>query len=344
MNNAKLLPMISLSFLFISLTMVLFYDTTCRAGQSDKLAGPSFSDPSYRAPLPNNWQKEKIVYESDYNGADIVVTLDQHLYPALGDLIKQYGQNNNLKIVVMEGTCGISAGKLANKQVDIGGFCCPPGDVDRLPGIKFHTLGIAALALLVNSDNPIENLSLDQARKIFMGDISRWTDLSTSKGAAGGLLDLPIEPIGRLHCVQRPGHWRLLLDNEDLFGSNMQEVGTISDMISLVSNRPGAIGYEVLWNRFRYDKSIKLKPLKINDAAPDDSAALLTGQYPLYRVYNITTWGDAETFKAPAKNLANYLLEVCDKLDPMFGIIPFSSLKKARWKFQGDELVGGPEK
>ncbi len=45
----------------------------------------------------------------------------------------------------------------------------------------------------------------------------------------------------------RAGHWRLLLDNEDLFGPRLHKVEAMPDMISRVARNPAAIGYETQW-------------------------------------------------------------------------------------------------
>jgi signal transduction histidine kinase len=70
---------------------------------------------------------------------------------------------------------------LSRKAADIGAFCCAPGITDRLPGLRFHTLGIAAVVLLVHPDNPVDNISIGQAREIFMGETIRWSEREAIK-------------------------------------------------------------------------------------------------------------------------------------------------------------------
>jgi phosphate transport system substrate-binding protein len=301
-------------------------------------AGPAFTDPSYRVPMPNGWEKQPIKYESWAKGADLAVTLDQHLYGTLEPLIRRYAKDNGLRIAVNEGTCGISSGMLSRKSVDIAGYCCPPGDSDRLPGIRFHTVGIASIALIVNPDNPVNNVTLAEARGIFTGEYYNWSELAP-KGWKGR--PPPIRTIGRLHCKTRPGHWRLLLDNEDLFGIRLQEVGTIPDMISLVAENSGAIGYEVMWMVRRYESTGRVKPLDIDGVSPTDDNALVEGRYPLYRTLNITTW-EGGLAKPEAEKLKDFILKSAKDLDPKYGLVPASMLKSKGWRFMGDELVGAP--
>ncbi len=93
--------------------------------------------------------------------------------------------------------------------------------------------GMAALALLAHPDNPIEDISLDMARDIFQGKLNYWKKLGIAPNALGW--DRIIRPVARPHCKVRPGHWRLLLHNEDLFSPRLAEVSTIPDMIAIVA-------------------------------------------------------------------------------------------------------------
>lgn len=342
-NKIKIMSVFAWKILLIHLA-ILFSLTVSVHAQHDTvngLAGPEFSDPDKIQEMPEDWMKKPLRYDQSVGKADLVITLDQHLYPALVPIIQKYAKKNNIKAVVNEGTCGISSGMLERKEVDIVGFCCPPDTTDRLPGLKYHTIGIDALALLVHPDNPVENLSVNQARQIFMGEIFRWSEIETSKTDKG--LDLPVQPIGRLHCKLRPGHWRLLLDNEDLFSTGILEVGAISDMMSKVASNRASIGYEVLWNLVRYKDKGKVKALNINGHSPYKTESLISGGYPFYRVYNITTWEGKGLENQLAGKLVEYILQHSGDIDEKHRLAPASLLRKAGWKFKDNELIGIPE-
>jgi ABC-type phosphate transport system substrate-binding protein len=304
------------------------------------LAGPPFTDPSQIQEMPEEWKKQPVQHDPSVGDVDIAITLDQHLYPALLTMIQKYAGEHDLKISFNEGTCGISSGMLASKSVDIAGFCCSPGATDRLPGLQFHTIGIDALALLVHPGNPIENVTLNEARQIFTGEIYSWSELKTTIGGRG--MNMPIQPVGRLHCKIRPGNWRLLLDNEALFSPGLLEVGAIADMISVIASNPRAIGYEVMWNLIRYKKKGRVKALRIDGYSPEEGENLISGKYPLYRVYNLTTWEGKGVTNPHAQKLVEYLLQHVENIDETHGIIPASRLRKAGWKFEDDELIGEP--
>lgn len=305
------------------------------------LSGKPFTDPNKQVDMPEEWLKQPLEYDSWAKDADIAVTLGQDLYPTFFPIIQDYAKRNNITIAVKEGTCGISAGLLKRKRVDMGGFCCPPSRTDRLPGLKFHTLGIGPIGLLVHPDNPVDNVSLDEARNIFQGKMHRWSELEAAKG--GKALKSPIKVIGRLHCKPRPGHWRLLLDNESRFSARMLEVEATLDMISRVAAFKGAIGYETLWSVSRYRDRGKVKVLKIGGHDPADHNNLANGKYALYRVYNVTTWETQANKNPHAGKLIKYLIGQIERLHEEAGLVPVSKLKDSGWKFKDNELVGEPE-
>ena len=316
---------------------------TALSAAADKFKGlydKAFSDPSQGTPMPEEWVKKQLKYEKESEGSDVTVVFDQDVYHTLLPIIQRFGREHKLKIAVKEGTCGIVAGMLSRKSVDIGGYCCPAGKEDRLPGIKFHTLGIVAKAILVNAENPIDAVSLEQARDIFRGKTVKWSALKDAKGKPGP--DSNIRAIGRFHCKARPGHWYLLLPDEKMFSPMLSEVGSIPDMISKVGADREAIGWEVLSMVEHYKNLGKVKPLKINGYKPTDQAALISRKYPLYRTYNLTTWEGKGTANSKAQKLVAYLRKEIEKLDLKFGFVSSSKLKKAGWKFKGDELVGEP--
>ncbi|MBI4844415.1 MAG: hypothetical protein HY809_08855 [Nitrospirae bacterium] len=307
----------------------------------DGLRGEPFSAPSYVQPMEPGWENQPIIYEASVGSADIAVTLDQQMFTAFKPLIQNYALQHGLKIAINEGTCGITSGMLSDKSIDIGGFCCPPGKTDRLPGLSFHTVGIASIALIVHPENPAEEISIDEARLVFMGDIKRWPDLSNYDSEKQ--FDVAVKPVGRLHCKIRPGHWRLLLANDDLFAPNLLEVGAIPDMIAQVSSEKGAIGYETLWMAYYFKDRGNVKALKINGYDPGDASAVISGKYPIYRTYNLTTWSGKDVEKKHARELVEYLMTAVDKLEGKYNFIPVSRLREAGWKFKGDELVGEPD-
>jgi ABC-type phosphate transport system substrate-binding protein len=208
-----------------------------------------------------------------------------------------------------------------------------------LPGARYHTIGIGAVALLVHPSNPISEVDLATARKLFGGDIASWADLPVSGVGTPGKR---VNAVARLHCAARPGHWRLLLDNANLFSMQITEVPAIADMLKRVAEDQQAIGYETLWHVRDKLGDGKVKGLRLDGHAPDDDEALTRGHYPLYRVFNITSWTDAPAADPRAAALAQHLVDSAERIPPSFGIVPASRLRPAGWRFVGNEVVGEP--
>ncbi len=306
------------------------------ADETRNLGGRAFSDPAEVLPMPDSWIGRAIQRPE---GADLALAIDQQLFPALEPFVRDWAGRNNVKVALLEGTCGIASDGLSGKTADITGMCCPPGPLDRLPGVRYHTIGIGAVALLVNPANPLSQVDLATARQLFGGDIASWSDLPVS---GVGSLGKRVSAVARLHCVARPGHWRLLLDNPDLFSQTVVEVPAIADMLRRIATEPGAIGYETLWHVRDKLGDGKVKALRLNGFAPDDDEALARGAYPVYRVFNITSWTTAPAADARATALVQHLVEIAPLIPKVYGFVPASRLRAGGWRFVGDEVVGEP--
>ncbi len=333
----------TIAVLFLTMLCLSFLDVGIVQARdlTQVLRGPAFFPTDKTTSRPQKWLDAPIKYGKWAKGADVALTLDQHLYPIFLSVIQKYARRHRLNVVVREGTCGTTESMLNRKRADIGGFCCPPSESDRLPGLTFHTVGIAALAILVHPDNPVNNLTEVQVRGIFQGTYRRWSELPAMAGKKA--LNLPIRPVGRLHCKVRPGHWRLILDNEDQFSPRLTEVGTIPDMLSAVAGYKGTIGYEVLWNLERYKRRGLVKAIRVNGVAADDKKGVAAGRYPFYRTDNMSTWDAPNLVNVKAQKLVAHVMAHSDEVGSNYFLVPFQVLKKSGWQFRGEELVGGPE-
>lgn len=302
---------------------------------------PEFSNPDKIVKLRNiqQWKNKTIRYSVQTGKVDLYISLDQQQYPYLQPLIQQYATQKGLKIKIDNGTCGVSAGLLRRKVVDMGGFCCPPGKLDRLPGLTFHTLGIASLAIIANKTVPVNNLTAAQARQVFNGEITQWSELNN--GQKSSFVN-QISPIVRPHCKKRPGHWRLITANSKDFANRRFEVGAIPDMIKLTADKPGAIGYETLSMISQFDEKSTLKILTIDGIHPGNNKALAKGDYPFYRTYSITTWEDSPK-RFITQALIRWLKQKIQK-DTSHTLVSTDALKKNGWIFTRDELTGSPGK
>jgi len=324
-------------FILFSTGLALFPNLSAA---QDSLRGAPFAYTTETVSMPAAWEKDPVRHEDWAEGADLAVVLDQHLYPVLLPFIQDHAERRDLDISVKEGTCGVSAGMLLRKRVEMAAFCCPAAPFDRLPGLTFHTVGIAPLAIITHPDNPVDNLSEDEVRRIFMGKVTRWSEIGGAEGSSGGRA--LVRPMARLHCKTRPGHWRLILDNEDLFGHNLDEVGSIPDMLHNVATIPGAVGHVGIWNVWKYRHKWKVKVLSVNGVSPHDSEAVASGRYPFYRPYNVTTWDTEGKGNTLALELAASIMKDASRVKEAFVLVTADRLREKGWRFAGNELVGEP--
>lgn len=309
--------------------------------QPPSLQGPTFTDPAKTTEKKQAWIDQEIIYDENIKDADLVISLGQQTWPALHKVVEEIAAKRGINVVIQQGSCGKTAKKLKRKAIDIGAYCCPPGKGDRLPGLEFHTIAITPLIFVTHPSNPLNNITSIEAQNIFRGEYALWSELPSAKQTEFAIEK--IQPVVRLHCKKRPGHWRHLLKNEDLMSPRIFEVAVIPDMIKQVASNTSAIGIETPFMLEVHKKQGDLKILNINGHNPAQAQYLLNGEYPIYRTYNLTTWkGDGTNHK-----LANeFVQEVKAHIEAQgdrYGFIPVSKLKDVGWKFNGDELIAEPD-
>ena len=329
--------------LSVSSAILLLALGVAHAESANQIKNNKFFDPDYVAKVGDDFTSREIQYGEKVGDVDVVISLGQQTYPALHKVVEDIARKQGITLDIQQGSCGATAKKLLKKTVDIGTYCCPPGKTDRLPGLKFHTIAISPIALTANSRNSISDVSTSNARKIFQGQYVSWSEVPEHQSELDRLAGKKIQPVVRLHCKKRPGHWRSILDSQDEFSPRIESVGTISDMIKQVSDNANAIGYETPFmlkaNRDKGD----LKILSIDGNHPDDLDKLLKAEYPFYRTYNLTTWVSDNNRNEKAEKLLTALGKHVEEHAEEYSFISASQLRSSGWKFKDNELIGEPD-
>ena len=194
-----------------------------------------------------------------------------------GRKITLYGKNS-----MMGQGCnaGIKTAKLSNDKRDSFGFvCCALSDEEiRKNKLIIYPLAHEPIVILVNTSNPVTNLSQQQLRDIFKGRITNWKSV--------GGPDKPIVVVTRLHCKNRPGHWKRILPSEKEFTTRRINVTSADDMVQRVSDFDGAIGH--IGSTWVYEAGSKTRAITIDHQAPT-AANLKSGKYPFYRKLSAIT-------------------------------------------------------
>lgn len=163
---------------------------------------------------------------------------------------------------VSEGRCDIGLSSRALK------------DDEKASGLKETTLALDGIAIIVNPQNPVKDLSLEQIAKIYTGEITNWKDVGGS--------DAEIVRIGREAGSGTRDGFESITDTKDVC-QYRQELTSTGDVIATVSQNPNAIGYASL-------AAIKdsVKALTVNGVAPTE-ATVKDGTYLVQRPFVLVT-------------------------------------------------------
>ena len=163
---------------------------------------------------------------------------------------------------VSEGRCDIGLSSRALK------------DDEKASGLKETTLALDGIAIIVNPQNPVKDLSLEQIAKIYTGEITNWKDVGGN--------DAEIVLIGREAGSGTRDGFESITETKDAC-QYRQELTSTGDVITTVSQNPNAIGYASL-------ASIKdsVKALTVNGVAPTE-ATVKDGTYLVQRPFVLVT-------------------------------------------------------
>lgn len=175
---------------------------------------------------------------------------------------------------VMEGRCDIG---LSSRDLK---------EEEKAKGLTGTVLAYDGIAVIVNPENPVSNLTLGEIAKIYTGEITNWKD-------AGGD-DAEIVRIGReAGSGTRDGFEAITQTAEKC--EYRQELTSTGDVIATVAGNPAAIGYASL-------ASVKdsVKVLMVDGVAPSE-AAIKDGSYPMQRSFVLVTKTDGALSDAAQK-------------------------------------------
>ena len=145
---------------------------------------------------------------------------------------------------------------------------------EKEAGLSGTILAYDGIAIIVNPQNPVTDLSLETIAKIYTGEITNWSEVGGS--------DAEIVLIGREAGSGTRDGFESITDTEDAC-KYRQELTSTGDVITSVSQNPGAIGYASV-------ASVKdsVKALAVNGVAPTE-ATIKDGSYVVQRPFVLVT-------------------------------------------------------
>ena len=172
--------------------------------------------------------------------------------------LKETFEGENAGVEVTYNPTGSSSGitAVAEGRCDIGLSSRNLKDSEKEQGLVGTVLAYDGIAVIVNPENTVEDLTVEQIAAIYTGEITNWSEV--------GGIDAEIVLIGREAGSGTRGGFEEIVGVEDLC-QYRQELTSTGDVITAVSQNPGAIGYASL-------ASVKdtVKAIKVGGVAPSE--------------------------------------------------------------------------
>ena len=218
------------------------------------------------------------------NGGSVTISISgsTSVGPLMEKIQEKYEEeNNNVTLEIQQNGSGAGIKDVISGISEIGMSSRELKDEEKT-SVQGTTVAYDGIALLVNTENPVSNISLEDVKKIYTGEITNWKELGGD--------DSPIVVVSREEGSGTRDAF------QEIVGYKSEELtkdATISDgsgaVKTTVAGNKNAIGFA----SFEYiDDSVNA--LKVNDveATPDNVKA---GEYKLSRPFLLVTKEDSLT-------------------------------------------------
>lgn len=190
-------------------------------------------------------------------------------------------KNPGAKVQVTGGGSGTGIAALINGTTDIAEASRPMKSQEVTSAesrgggkVKEEPVALDALSVYVNGSNPVAEISLPMARKIFTGQVTNWKDLGGS--------DAPINLYSRENNSGTYVFFKEHVLQNDDFDPSAQTLPGTAAVVNAVAKDPNGIGY----GGIAYATGIKPLKVKKDDLAPAVEGTLenaQSGKYGLAR-------------------------------------------------------------
>lgn len=190
--------------------------------------------------------------------------------------------NPGIEVTVAGGGSSTGVKSVAEGQVEIGNASreIKDSEMEEYPALLPYAIAKDGVAVVVHPSNPVSDLTAEQVKAIFLGQIQNWSEV-------GGHDKMIIVVVREEGSGTRATFDELALD-EELPTDFAVVVSSNGNMVTTVSTTEDAIGYV----SFGYmDEATRGVVVDGNEPTTDN---VVSGAYPISRNLNMITMGEAE--------------------------------------------------
>lgn len=224
-------------------------------------------------------------------GANTGVSLNgsTSMEKVIGALSEQFMNDHADITITYDGTgSGTGIEAVSNGTADIGLSSRALKDTETVKGLVGTNVALDGIAIVVNADSPIDDLTVEQIAGLFTGEITDWSAVGGSAGA--------VAPIGRESGSGTRDGFESITDTEDKC-KLAQELTSTGAVIEAVKNNKNAIGYASLSS---VEGKAGVKAIKVGGVVCSE-ATVLDGSYAIQRPFVLVTKKDVALSAAAQK-------------------------------------------
>ena len=225
-------------------------------------------------------EKQQVATDGSTSMSKVIGSLAEAFEAKSGIEVSYNGSGSGSGIkAVQSGTCDIGLSSRALK------------DEEKEAGLIGTILAYDGIAVIVNPENPVNDLDLETIAKICTGEITNWSEIGGN--------DTEIVLIGREAGSGTRSGFEEIVGVEDIC-QYRQELTSTGDVITAVAGNPGAIGYASV-------ASVKdtVKALRVGGVAPTEET-VKDGSYTIQRPFVLVTV-EGKTLSDAAQKFFDYI-------------------------------------
>lgn len=233
-------------------------------------------------------------------GSDTIVNVAQ----AWAEAYKKVAPN--VEIEVSGGGSGVGIAALTRGAIDIANASrnMKKSEIEAVQENtgtkpKEFVVGYDALAIFVHKDNPMDTITMDQIAEIYQegGKVTRWSEMGVSiPGDHDRIIRVSRQSSSGTYEFLRK---KALKDKDFKLGSC--DLNGSKEVVELVANTPGAIGYSGMGYANAKVKMLKVAPGAGEQGIAPTQETTLDKTYPIARTLLMYTLGE------PKEEVAKYL-------------------------------------